>query len=305
MKNGEKWFDTEHNEIHAHGGHILFHNGYYYWYGEDRQNNYYVSCYRSKDLQNWEFRNHVLTTDSPIAETRVKADMRLKQDNGNKVNIERPKVLYNEKTKKFVMWMHYENGVDYLVAASAVASCDSPDGDFVYHGSFNPYGNMSRDCTLFYDDNKAYFISASRDNMDLCVYLLSEDYLNVARHVNTLFQGELREAPAFFKKDGKYFVITSYCTGWAPNQGMYAYSDSMEGIFSLNEKFGDETTFKSQSAFILPVSKNGETKYIYWGDRWGGKGEKYFDSTYILLEIKFNSNGMPYIEYSDEAYTGA
>lgn len=304
MKNGEKWFDTENNEIHAHGGYIIFHNGYYYWYGEDRRENYYVSCYRSKDLKNWEFRNHVLTADSETSETRVKSDLRLKRDDGQKVNIERPKVLYNEKTHKFVMWAHYENGENYLVAAAAVASCDTPDGDFVYHGSFNPYGNMSRDCTLFYDDGKAYFISAARDNMDLHVYLLSEDYLNVAKHVNTLFQGELREAPAFFKKDGKYFVITSYCTGWDPNQSMYSYSNSMEGLFSLNETFGDETTFRSQSAFVLPIVKNGETKYIYFGDRWGGKDEKYFESTYILLEIKFDNAGMPYIEYSDESYIG-
>lgn len=302
MKNGVKWLDTEGNVIHAHGGHMLFHNGYYYWYGEDRRDNIYVSCYRSIDLKTWEFRNHVLTAESETAATRVKADLKLRREDGGKVNIERPKVLYNEKTGKFVMWMHYENGVDYHAAAAAVASCDTPDGDFCYHGSFNPYGNMSRDCTLFKDGDKAYFVSAGRDNLDLCMYLLADDYLNVARQVNTLFQAELREAPAFFKKDGKYFVISSWCTGWTPNQGTYAYSDSMEGLFGINEKFGDETTFQSQSAFVLPVEKDGEEKFIYFGDRWGGSGEKYFESTYVVLEIKFDGNGMPYIEYSEEAY---
>ena len=33
MKNGVKLYDTDGNEIHAHGGHMLFHDGYYYWYG--------------------------------------------------------------------------------------------------------------------------------------------------------------------------------------------------------------------------------------------------------------------------------
>lgn len=302
LKNGEKWYDTEGNVIHAHGGHMLFFEGWYYWYGEDRRDDIYVSCYRSKDLKNWEFRNHVLKTSSPTEKTRVTANLSLKREDGGKVNIERPKVIYNKKTKRFVMWAHYENGLDYKAAAAAVASCDTPDGEFTYHGSFNPYGNMSRDCTLFTDGDKAYFASASRDNADLAVYLLADDYLNVARQINTLFQGEFREAPAFFKKDGKYFVISSWCTGWAPNQGTYAYSDSMDGLFTINEKFGDETTYRSQSAFVLPKETDGKTEYIYFGDRWGGRGEKYFESSYIVLKIEFDENGMPYINYSEDAY---
>lgn len=300
--NGEKWLDTNGDPIHAHGGYIINYGGYYYWYGEDRRENFYVSCYRSKDLREWEFMCHSLTTESLCQATRVKADLALKRPDGGKVNIERPKVLYNEETKKFVMWMHYENGVDYNSAACAVATSDTPDGEFTYHGSFNPYGCMSRDCTLFQDNGNTYFISTSRDNKDLHIYRLSSDYLNVDRHVNTLFQGELREAPAFFKKDGKIFCITSGCTGWSPNQSTYSFGTTMEDGFSVNRNFGDETTFRSQSAFVLPVGEGKDKKYIYFGDRWGGRGEKYFESSYICLEIKFDKDNMPYIEYSQEAY---
>ncbi|MDP4134253.1 MAG: family 43 glycosylhydrolase [Bacillota bacterium] len=307
LKNGETWYDTEGNTIHAHGGYIINYEGFYYWYGEDRRDNIYVSCYRSKDLKTWEFRNHVLTTNSPTEGFRIKTHLNLTRPNSEgsevlKVNIERPKVLYNEKTKKFVMWAHYENGVDYHRAAIAIASCDKPDGDFVYHGYINPYGYMSRDCTLFKDDNgDAYFISSSRDNEDMQVYRLAEDYMNVDEHVRTLFQSELREAPAVFKKDGKYFILTSWCTGWAPNQGTYAYSDKIDGRYSINENFGDENTFFSQPAFVLPVEREGVTKYLYFGDRWGGSKEAYFTSTYIVLEIRFDKNGMPYIEYDEKA----
>ena len=31
------------------------------------------------------------------------------------------------------------------------------------------------------------------------------------------FRGGHNEAPAIFKKDGTYWMITSGCTGWAPN----------------------------------------------------------------------------------------
>lgn len=300
--NGEKWLDTKGEPIHAHGGYIISYGGYYYWYGEDRRENFYVSCYRSKDLREWEFMGHSLTTESLCRATRVSADLNLKRPDGGKVNIERPKVLYNEETKKFVMWMHYENGADYFAAACAVATSDTPDGEFTYHGSFNPYGHMSRDCTLFQDNGKTYFVSASRDNKDLHVYSLTSDYLNVDKHVNTLFQGELREAPAFFRKDDKVFCITSWCTGWAPNQSTYSYGKTMEDSFTINKNFGDETTFRSQSAFVLPVGEGKNKKYIYFGDRWGGRGEKYFESSYICLEIKFDKDEMPYIEYSQEAY---
>lgn len=307
LKNGTIWKDTKGNEIHAHGGHMLFHDGYYYWYGEDRRDNIYVSVYRSKDLVNWEFRNHILTTESKTERYRVWTDTGLTHidtdNNIKKINIERPKVLYNKLTNKFVMWMHYENGINYAEARCAIATCDTPDGDFVYHGSFQPYGNISRDCTLFQDDDgMAYFVSSARNNADLNVYSLTDDYMNIEDMVKILYQGESREAPAFFKKDGKYYLVSSGCTGWRPNQGKVGYSDKMDGRWSLNCNFGDETTFQSQPAFILPVEKDGKTEYYYWADRWGGSEDNYFTSSYVVLKIQFKADGTPFIEYSEDFY---
>ncbi len=299
LKNGEKWFDTEGNILHAHGGYILFQDGVYYWYGENRLNNIYVSCYASTDLVHWEFRNHILTTESAVQGTRVRADLSLKNEKGGKVNLERPKVIYNKKTKKYVLWIHYENGINYHCASAAVATCDTPDGDFVYHGSFRPYGYMSRDCTLFQDeDGSAYFISAARENADIHIYKLQEDYLNIARLVNRLWQGEYREAPAVMKKDGVYYMMTSFCTGWAPNQGKYAYADSIEGEWSMLYMIGDKTTYRSQPAFILPVAGEKEVQYLYVGDRWGG--EAYHESSYIFLPLKNPQKGELSLEWYPE-----
>ena len=102
MKNGTLWKDINGNDIHAHGGFILKYNEYFYWYGEDRRDNTYVSVYRSLDLKNWEFRNSVLTTESKAEELIVRQpDFSLINKYGKKVNIERPKVLYNKNTNKF------------------------------------------------------------------------------------------------------------------------------------------------------------------------------------------------------------
>lgn len=300
FRNGEPWLDTDGNVIHAHGGHMLHHDGWWYWYGENRIGNNYVSCYRTKDFTSFEFRGNIITTETPTEGYRVQTDLSLSGKNADgtihKVNLERPKVLWCERTKKFVLWCHYENGVDYHDARCAVASSDYPDHGFVYHGSFNPFGDMARDCTLFMDGEDAYFTAASRDNRDLHVWKLTKDFMSVSKLVNNLFQNESREAPAFFKKDGRYYLLTSYCTGWAPNQGKWSSSDSIDGDWEINEKFGDETTFRSQPAFVL--EKDG--KFIYFADRWGGNGH-YNDSTYVVLEIKFREDGSPYIEYSDEA----
>lgn len=296
LKNGYIWKDIAGDDIHAHGGYMIYHDGYYYWYGEDRRNNYYVSCYRSQNLTDWEFRNHILTTESPMEGYRVSTKLQLKRENGEKVNLERPKVLFNDKTKKFVLWVHFENGSNYCDAAVGIATCDRPDGDFVYHGHFNPYGYMSRDCTLFQDDDgTAYFISAARDNADLHMYRLTDDYMNVEKLVHKLWQGEYREAPAVVKIEDKYYMLSSFCTGWEPNQGKYAVADSMEGDWSTLKPIGDETTYHSQPAFIF--KKDGQVYYC--GDRWGGADEKYFTSSYVIYPLVLN-NGNLIMQQVDE-----
>lgn len=320
MKNGQFWYDTDGNMIHAHGGWMLKVDDYYYWYGEDRTGLNFVSCYRTRDFKSFEFRRHVLTADSPVeASYLCNADLALKavesDDNPRNLlrrrdkdglvlaNIERPKVLYCRATGKYVMWMHYETGIDYASARCAVASCDTPDGDFVYHGSFNPFGNDSRDCTVFETGGEAYFASSSRRNKDLYVYRLTEDYRSVEDTVKVLFQNQSREAPAFFEKDGQCYVLTSGCTGWRPNQGGAAVTREgrMDGRWSLIVPFGDETTFMSQMSFVLPVEEKGKTEYYYFGDRWGGRGKLYFESTYVVLKIRFDADNMPYIEYTEDA----
>lgn len=131
------------------------------------------------------------------------------------------------------MYAHYENGKDYLDASPCEATSTKPEGPFVFHGHKKPSGFMSRDLTIYKDDdNKAYLISASNDNADLYFYRLSDDYLDVEELINKQFIGELREAPAIFKEDGIYYLLTSYCTGWFPNQCKYSYASKLNGKWS-------------------------------------------------------------------------
>lgn len=298
--------DTAGNPVHAHGGQILRGpDGYWYWIGEDRTGRNKVSCYRSGDLTEWEFRNHILTLDvakekHPYLVTDPRLEVRGRRASvGAGCNIERPKVLYDRSAKRWVLWMHWELPDDYREARCAVAVCDTIDGDYTYLGSFSPIGFMSRDCTVFQDDDgAAYFISAARENMDLHIYRLTEDYLAIDRLVRVLWPGQQREAPVLFKRRGRYILLTSACTGWRPNQSSYAYAERLDGDWSRRFDFGDGTTYRSQPAWVFSVydSAAGEENYWYLGDRWGGEGDNYFKSAYLFLPIRFSSDTKLFIE---------
>lgn len=287
--NGVQWADTDGNPIQAHGGGMLKVGEDYYWFGENRNPDgtfFAVSAYRSRDLRTWEHAGDVLSMDS---------DPGLKP-----ANVERPKVVYNESTGKYVMWMHWENGEHYGEARAAVASSDTVDGDYTYHGSFRPYqdrgvtdhdrpGYMSRDCTLFVDDDgKAYFLSSSNENYDLHLYSLTDDYLSIDTREAVLFEGGHREAPALFKRNGTYFLVSSGSTGWSPNQGQYATSSSLTGGWSSLKNVADGNTFYSQSTYVQAVEGSSGTEYLYMGDRWAGAWSgRVNDSSYLWQPIEF------------------
>jgi len=151
---------------------------------------------------------------------------------------------------------------------------------------------MSRDCTLFADsDGSAYFISAANNNADLHVYRLSSDYQSIASLVQKLFVGQSREAPCMFKRNGYYYLITSACTGWTPNQQCYSYATSVSGGWSGLANIGNSNCYTSQAAYVLPVQGSSTTSYLFMGDRWAGAtGGKANDSTYVWLPIIFNFN---------------
>ena len=288
--------------VHAHGGQILPHQGVYYWIGEDCTGRNRVSCYRSANLRDWEFRNHILTVDSLAKpHPQMPTDLRLRV-NGAGCNIERPKVLFCRETGQFVMWMHWELPDNYQEARCAVAVCDTIDGDYTYLGSFRPIGHMSRDCTVFQDDDgSAYFISSARDNLDTHIYRLAPDYLSIDRLERVLWPGQQREAATVFKRRGIYFMLTSGCTGWTPNQSSYGWSRSLAGEWSSRRNLGDETTFHSQPTWVLPVYNAEKDEFNYWylGDRWGGKG-RYFESQYVLLPLRFVGDTELFLEWREE-----
>ncbi len=161
-------------------------------------------------------------------------------------------------------------------------------------------GQMSRDMTLFVDeDGKAYHIYSSEENLTIQIAELSDDYLSYTGKYIRIFPGGHNEAPAMVKKDGMYYLITSGCTGWAPNEARSAVAPSIWGSWkSLGnpcEGEGAELTFQSQSTYILPLTDKSDT-CIFMADRW--KPGNLNDSRYVWLPLTFE-NGRPIIKGSE------
>ena len=132
---GEVWRDDHGVAINGHGGGVLFHAGTYYWYGEHKveggagnRAQVGVHVYASKNLSDWQDRGIALAvSDDPASEI------------ARGCILERPKVLFNARTKKFAMWFHLEpKGAGYSGARSGVAVADEPTGPFRYLGSIRP-----------------------------------------------------------------------------------------------------------------------------------------------------------------------
>ena len=232
--------------------------------------------------------------------------------------IERPKMLHCPTTGKYVIWFHADgttpssSGSNYAKAKAGVAISDSPLGpykllgtyllidDDKYDHTWDNIGGHVRDMNLFKDDDgNAYVIYSSDGNTNTYIVKLNDEYTGISKSGDKPIEGidyivtfikNSREAPALFKANEKYYMITSGCTGWSPNPASYAISDKVLGnwktIGNPCVDDGSSTTYNTQSTCVYKV-KDGE--YIYMGDRWNSGYLR--DSRYVWLPIEFDSEG--------------
>ena len=162
-------------------------------------------------------------------------------------------------------------------------------------------GQMSRDMTLFVDDDgTAYHIHASEENLTLHISELSEDYTSFSQKWVRVLPGGHNEAPAMFKYNNKYFLLTSGCTGWEPNAARSFVAKSIWGPW---EPLGNpcvgkdaEITFYSQSTFVLQLQDK-DNAFIFMADRWVPQNP--IDGRYVWLPLRFEGE-RPVIKWQNE-----
>lgn len=319
--------------VNAHGGCVLLIDSLYYWYGEHRPSSGFttqvgVELYTSRDLREWHDAGAVL---------------RVSEEAGSPIErgciIERPKVVYCQRTRQYVMLFHLERkGRGYEAAQVGFAVSARPEGPFTFVRALRPNagrwprefkkrdirtalaqrpsdykewwtpewreairkgmftardlegGQMSRDQTVFVDrDGTAYQITSSEDNLTLHINELTPDYLGFTGRYTRVAPGGQNEAPTLMLHDGTYWLITSGCTGWAPNEARMFSAKSIWGPWTQHPSpfrgAGAERTFGGQGTYIF-----GQT---FMADVWNPR--HLSDSQHLWLPIRFEG-GVPVIE---------
>ncbi len=190
--------DINEKIVDAHDGRVIKFGKKFYWYGTrygdtngfTKENKYVV--YSSKDMMTWKLEGDLLK-DAPEG-----------------VHY-RPHVIYNEQTKKYILWYNWYPKL--WDGQFGVAVSKSPEGPFEI---VNPDAKVSKsaigvgDLGLFVDDdNIAYISYNSIQNHQLVVERLNADYTESTLETSDLI-AEHVEAGSMFKKDGTYYLLTDY-----------------------------------------------------------------------------------------------
>ena len=275
IKPGGVWPDSRGQHVQAHGGGIIKIKDTYFWYGEERSrgldsNKRYVSCYSSTDLTNWAFRGDVLQLTDP-------------ENLGRRWVLERPKVFYNAKTGKYVMYFHIDNS-SYKVASVGIAVSNTPDGKFRYVKMFRPLDHESRDIGQFIDDDGTAYLVFEDRPFGFRIARLSDDYMNVEKEMSLV--KEHMEGGAIVHYQGLYYAIGSALTGWKANPNKYATATSLEGPWSVFKDIAPPmaNTYGSQSTMMIKVTGTDTTTIIFMGDIW--KPGTQWDSRYLWMPLQ-------------------
>jgi hypothetical protein len=259
--NHTTWHDTAGRMIEAHDGGLTRVADEFYWYGTSYAGNprgLYgsaaprlwngVRVYSSTNLVDWTYRG--LAVAPP------------KKGWGTLGTCGRPHVIYNEQTRKYVMWYWFH--MQYPSVMMMVAVSDTPTGPFQVLGprEVGTDDGFASDHNLFKDDEgKAYLvytdhetqataIPGSNGRYAIRIDSLSDDYLSSNREGAYAIDHGC-EAPAMVKYRGKYLVAASGVAGWGGTTNYYTVADSPLGPYGPKRILTGENDWGGQLTSLL------------------------------------------------------
>lgn len=269
---GQIWLDTEGKRIQAHGGSVMYLDGTYYWYGENKEKttgkdniwHWGVRCYTSKDLYNWEDKGLIIPPETADPDSSLHPTSMM----------DRPHIIYNKGTGKFVCWLKIMNKDG--TQSETILTADHILGPYkkVREG-FRPLNMSAGDFDLAVaPDGKAYYYFERVHSETICADL-TEDYTDVTGYYTTHFPNKyppfVREATSHFVRKGKHYLITSGTSGYLPNPSEVAIADTWHGPYKVlgNPHPQDEshTSYYSQISCVFKVEGKKDL-YIAMADRW-------------------------------------
>ena len=338
---GKVWYDTDGKRIQAHGGSIICVDNVFYWYGENKDGitgnatgekckfwHKGVNLYSSVDLYNWK------------SEGVFCFEVKDKKHPFHPANImDRPHIIFNKKTNKYVLWAKCCSGLTFSTSAFAICVSDSIKGPFKYIKSVAYFPFTAGDFDMFEEDGKGYIIYENPHTEIIC-QTLTDDYTDLTEeyssHLKRKCPPYTREAPAFFARKGRKFLLTSGTTGYYPNTtqldelslGVHKEWTTL-GNPCVNDVCNNSFHSQFSSVFKHPFI---DDLYIALGDRWlidippNFNGQEIFErmfddekeplpkdfaleeysdentseANYVFLPIQFKEDGTPYIIWKNE-----
>ncbi|MBR1934126.1 MAG: family 43 glycosylhydrolase [Prevotella sp.] len=283
IRPGEQWLDTRGKPIHAHSPQIFWQDGVYYWYGENKEHTtmgsnvwtWGIRAYRSTDFYNWEDLGLIIEPDTvnPLSPLHYSQ------------TLDRPHILYNKNTRKWVCWIKSMDTDGYFVILQA----DRFTGPYTLVKSLKPEGFGVGDFDLWADPATGRgYVWFERPHWELICAELTPDYLGTNGKYSEHFVGlrppYTREAPSHFVYAGRHYMFTSGTTGYVPNSSRVCVFDDPHGEYTdlgsphIDDKWQD--SFSSQIASVIqipviqlnnatsPLSPLTSPLYIALADRW-------------------------------------
>lgn len=292
IKPGQVWLNTEGKRIQAHGGSVMYVAGMYYWYGENKEKttgdsliwHWGVRAYASKDLYNWEDKGIIIPLETENLDSPLHPH----------AHMDRPHILYNKSTKKYVCWLkvmgHSEDEGDSQKETILIA--DNILGPYTTHFPLFSPPFVREAPAHFRRKGKHYLITSGTTG-----YLPNPSEVSVADtwhgpfkvlgnpyvgdESNTSFHSQIS---CIFKVEGKKDLYIACADRWLPEMMDLKYeiygklfkdafnqdSKSDETIQALSDYVGDDSCRNTAIANYvwLPLRFDGEMVYIDWMDEW-------------------------------------
>lgn len=270
IKPGKEWLDTEGKRIEAHGGALFFENDTFYWYGENKEftegtNEIWttgIKYYSSKDMYNWKNEGFLIEPNYTNVNSLLHPSFRM----------DRPHIIFNEKTQKYICWLKYSG----KEACFVILQANSFRGPYtIIQEHYRPHDKKVGDFDIVIDENKNGHLFYDGNHEGIFYVKLSEDYTCIEGQLMMIHGGFhppfVREAPAYFLRNGYHYLITSGMTGYTPNPSEIMIAKELSGPYELqgNPHKNDESrsSFNSQISQIFKHPKKNNL-YIAIADRW-------------------------------------
>jgi hypothetical protein len=303
IRNDAQRYDVRGAPMDVHDGNIVqwTPGGLYYWYGMGYQNcslekgllpprdcpgisrgfghcgfrdDHAVTIYSSPDLVSWSFEGDAFPPSSRPYGIYF-----------------RPKVLFNEQTGKYVLWVnHLPKAMNPLIAyphaAYVVATSTSPTGPFeLVTEKANLAVPGAGDAALFVDDDGSAYIAydAWGNKHQVVVERLSDDYCDSlgAAASSGPVSPKGNEAPALFKRKGWYYLLYGntccFCATGSNAQVMTATSPlgpwtdagyDIDGSPRKTLRPYNSTVRAQENGVFQATLASGETAFVWTGDQW-------------------------------------